>query len=94
MEPEQTFLQKYRFTLILLAIVVLLGAVLLCMIWQRQLPQGQVTDYQATNEAIESISEPIITEESVASNPVEDKIPELNPVDKTNPYASYKNPFE
>lgn len=31
----------------------------------------------------------------VPSNPVENKVPELNPVDRANPFKeSYKNPFE
>ena len=96
MLPQPTFLQKYRLTLILGAIVLVFGAALVCMLAKRdRVPeQNQAAEYAQTSEAIEAVSASIITEESISSNPVENKLPELNPVEKTNPYASYKNPFE
>lgn len=57
-------------------------------------------------EPVTVISEPIKTSEDVAeavtvpeievgSNPVENKVPEVNPVDRANPFKdAYQNPFE
>lgn len=47
---------------------------------------------ESAEDAIEAISK---TSLEVESNPVAGKVPELNPVDKANPFKdSYKNPFE
>ena len=96
LEPQPTFFQKYRLAFVLVVVVIVLGAVLCFMMRGRQIPteEDQAGKYAETDEAIDAVSATIITEESISSNPVEDKLPDLNPVAKANPYASYKNPFE
>ncbi|HEY4499774.1 MAG TPA: hypothetical protein VJH70_01385 [Candidatus Paceibacterota bacterium] len=48
-----------------------------------------------TGEAIELLTEtPALTDVVTPTNPLGDKVPEVNPVDKTNPFKdTYKNPF-
>jgi hypothetical protein len=93
--PQPTFLQKYKLTIVLVVVVLVLGAAFCYMLKERLMPEGdQTREYAETSDAIDAVSASIIIEGSIYSNPVEDKLPDLNPVDKTNPYASYKNPFE
>ncbi|MBI3046292.1 MAG: hypothetical protein HYY86_01985 [Candidatus Harrisonbacteria bacterium] len=55
--------------------------------WNRPAP------VKTTEEAIEVLSESPATE-VIPTNPLENKVPDLNPVEKTNPFKdSYKNPF-
>jgi len=44
----------------------------------------------------EDVAEAVTTPElEVGSNPVENKVPEVNPVDRANPFKdAYRNPFE
>ena len=44
----------------------------------------------------EDVAEAVTTPEiEVGSNPVENKVPEVNPVDRANPFKdAYQNPFE
>lgn len=47
---------------------------------------------KTTEEAIKALTAPAV---QVPTNPVQGKVPELNPVDRANPFTnSYKNPFE
>ena len=50
---------------------------------------------KTTEEAIKVLTETSSVEKAVApTNPLSEKVPELNPVDKANPFKeSYKNPF-
>ena len=47
---------------------------------------------KTAEDAIKAISAPAI---DVKSNPIKGKVPELNPIDRANPFKdTYKNPFE
>lgn len=48
-----------------------------------------------TGEAIQSLTEtPALSDIVAPANPLGDKVPDVNPVDKTNPFKdTYKNPF-
>ena len=47
---------------------------------------------KTSEDVVEAVTAP---ELEVGSNPVENKVPEVNPVDRANPFKdSYKNPFE
>ena len=47
---------------------------------------------KTAEDAIDAISAPSL---DVKSNPVKGKVPELNPIDRANPFKdAYKNPFE
>lgn len=53
----------------------------------------RIKPVKTTEEAIEVLTETPLPG-VVSSNPLENKVPELNPVEKINPFkASYKNPF-
>jgi len=47
---------------------------------------------EETTRALEAITE--TPKVDAVLNPLEDQIPELNPVEKTNPFNVYQNPFE
>ena len=48
---------------------------------------------QTTEEAIKALTESPISN-IIPNNPLENKVPDLNPVEKTNPFKnSYTNPF-
>lgn len=48
---------------------------------------------KTTEEAIEVLTESPVSS-IVPGNPLENKVPEVNPVDKANPFKdAYKNPF-
>ncbi|OGF80267.1 hypothetical protein A2926_03845 [Candidatus Giovannonibacteria bacterium RIFCSPLOWO2_01_FULL_44_40] len=52
----------------------------------------KIEPVKTAEDAIEAISAPTL---DVKSNPIEGKVPELNPVDRANPFKdAYKNPFE
>ena len=47
---------------------------------------------KTAKDVIEEVTTPTL---EVPSNPVQNKIPELNPIDRANPFKdAYKNPFE
>lgn len=47
---------------------------------------------KTSEDVVEAVTVPEI---EVGSNPVKNKVPEINPVDRANPFKdSYKNPFE
>jgi cytoskeletal protein RodZ len=48
---------------------------------------------QTVEQAIEAVIEAPAAAVEVQTNPVEGKLPELNPVEKVNPFK-YQNPFE
>lgn len=84
---ERWKLNKIRI-LIIIALA-LIGAVVWRYVSKKESPLPSI---KTTEEALNAISEPAI---GVGSNPVENKVPELNPVDIANPFNnSYKNPFE
>lgn len=52
----------------------------------------KIEPVKTAEDALEAISAPSV---EVPSNPVQGKVPELNPVDRANPFRdTYKNPFE
>ncbi len=55
--------------------------------------QNRPAPIKTTEEAIKVLNESPVSN-IIPSNPLENKVPELNPVSKTNPFKdSYKNPF-
>lgn len=69
-----------------LAILALLAA---GIIYWRNRPEPVKT----TEEAIQVLTESPVSS-VIPDNPLENKVPDLNPVEKTNPFKdSYKNPF-
>lgn len=61
--------------------------------WQK----NQAVKVETTEEAIEILTEnPVLSGAAdVPSNPLENKVPALNPVEKINPFKEvYRNPFE
>ena len=77
---------------VIIIIVIVAGGV-----WFYLLNQTNTTaEEQAAENAVESVlNPPTLPEIDPNSNPVEDKLPETNPVQKANPFADvYKNPFE
>lgn len=65
------------------AIAVIIGAVL----YYKSRPEP----VKSTEGALEALENTAV---EIPTNPVENKIPELNPVNKTNPFKdAYKNPF-
>ena len=54
----------------------------------------KATDTPSVNEAIQSLSgNSVVSQLEGVSNPLENELPELNPVEATNPFK-YKNPFQ
>jgi len=50
---------------------------------------------ETIEEAMQAVTEMPVYNDAIqeaASNPVQDKLPELNPIEKTNPFK-YQNPF-
>ncbi|OGY59707.1 MAG: hypothetical protein A3F24_02315 [Candidatus Colwellbacteria bacterium RIFCSPHIGHO2_12_FULL_44_17] len=92
MEPQK-FSQKQLIAIGSVFVVIILLGVGYWYVSQRQNEETQQAN-EETNQALDSLSESLITSETVISNPVEGKLPELNPVEKANPYKEYKNPFE
>ena len=76
------------------------GAILLILIaaaiwyWQKGIPSLTAPEpIKTTDDAIGAIAVPAAGQ--VPTNPVEGKVPELNPVDRANPFNNaYRNPFE
>lgn len=85
MEEQKNMLSTYSLGAVLA--IAVLGAV----IWYFWLVKKPPAEIKNTDDAINALSKSEIT---VESNPVENKIPELNPVKKTNPFKdAYQNPF-
>jgi len=69
-------------------IAVVAIAVIAAAIWYYK---SRPEPVKTTEGAIEALSK---TSVKIPTNPVENKIPELNPVDRANPFKDpYKNPF-
>lgn len=45
---------------------------------------------RSVEQALEQATAPTI---EVATNPLQEKVPNLNPAEKTNPFSGYQNPF-
>ena len=72
-----------------IAIAVVVVAVLGAVIWYWYNRSEPIK----TEDAIEALTS--APELEVGSNPVEGKVPDVNPINKINPFKnSYKNPFE
>ena len=79
---------KKKWLLIGIIVFVLLLAAALILVWL--LPKERVEPVQTTEEALDVLSEaPSI---QVETNPIK-KVPDLNPVEKTNPFKIL-NPFK
>lgn len=79
-----------------IAIAILVMAVIAgVFLWYAKAPKtAEKEPIKTTEDAIEAITaSPPVT--NIPSSPVKNKVPELNPVDKANPFNNaYKNPFE
>jgi hypothetical protein len=61
--------------------------------WRNVLSQKpEAVQERAIETAEEIISETPSIE--VPTNPLEENVPELNPIEQTNPFSQYQNPFE
>ncbi|KKT29164.1 hypothetical protein A3G55_03465 [Candidatus Giovannonibacteria bacterium RIFCSPLOWO2_12_FULL_44_25] len=84
-ESQKTNLIKFGAILMALAV---LGLVFWYYSARKKAPEPVKT----AEDAIKAISAPAI---DVKSNPIKGKVPELNPIDRANPFKdTYKNPFE
>jgi len=92
MEPQKISQKQLLVTGIAIIVIIIL-AISYWYVSQEQKEEASQTAENA-NQALEIFSESVVTGEDIISNPVQDKIPELNPVEKTNPYKEYTNPFE
>lgn len=77
-----------KWLVIVISVVV---AVAVIFWYWRNWPKEEVKLIETTDQAIQAVTETPKVE--VSTNPVEGKFPELNPVEKVNPFK-YKNPFE
>lgn len=63
--------------------------------YMSQKKAGEMSAPQPIKTAEDVVSAVTSNEIEVGSNPVENKIPEVNPVDRANPFKdAYKNPFK
>ncbi len=82
-------MNKYLFPIII-AFLVTAGAVF----WYWKENQRPATVDEVKTQAAQAIEElTSVPEASVPTSAIEGKVPELNPVDKTNPFKVYQNPF-
>lgn len=80
---------KLVWILIILLIVVLLGGGI--WYWLKLKEKPLTPEEKAIKASTQVVTPKVVT----PSNPVGDKLPDLNPVTKTNPFKNvYKNPFE
>ena len=68
--------------LLLIGASVVIGAVVYLLVWYKLAPKNPV-------EQLESVSEGI---PEITTNPIENKVPEVNPVEVVNPFH-YENPL-
>ncbi|OGF64583.1 hypothetical protein A2661_01305 [Candidatus Giovannonibacteria bacterium RIFCSPHIGHO2_01_FULL_45_24] len=53
---------------------------------------GKSEPIKTAEDVVEAVTTPNL---EVPSNPIQNKVPELNPIDRANPFKdAYKNPFE
>lgn len=77
-----------------IAIFVAVALVLIGVLVWRYVSRKEVLppSIKTAEEALDAVTDFSVR---IESNPMEDKVPELNPVDIANPFSSsYKNPFE
>ena len=72
-------------------VILLVAAVLVAGILYFSLGGSNKVD--TVEEALEAVTSPTLPSIDAPRNPVEDAVPNLNPVERTNPFR-YKNPFE
>ena len=77
---------------------IILGIVALIVIggigawWYKSQKKVEPAPIKTSEDVVEAVTVP---ELEVGSNPVRNKVPEVNPVDRANPFKdAYKNPFE
>lgn len=71
---------------------IILGIVLVGGAWYWYWSQQSGTS--AVDESLRAVDNaPSLQDVEVTTNPVQDKLPDLNPVEKANPFK-YNNPFE
>ncbi len=80
---------------IILVIVLVAGGVGLYLSNQSS-NAAESAEETAADKAVESVLAPVsLPEIDIKSNPVEEKVPETNPVQRANPFNDvYKNPFK
>lgn len=78
-------------TIILGAVVIIIIGVAAWWYFGQQKKEEQAP-IKTSEDIVEAVTVPEI---EVGSNPVQNKIPEVNPVDRANPFKdAYQNPFE
>ncbi|MDP3710606.1 MAG: hypothetical protein Q8R29_02665 [bacterium] len=82
---------KKNLLFLIIALVLLAGGYLY---WQKTKSPKKETKNPATTEPVSTAARGTLPEISPISNPLE-KSPEINPVEKANPFTDlYKNPFK
>ena len=79
-------------------ILLIVGAIVLSLAiaGYLYLQKTKVADQNtAVEEATQALEDITATPElNISTNPLENKLPELNPIEKTNPFNVYQNPFQ
>jgi len=77
-------------------LIVIVGFVILAgagYYWRDSFFKKEEPKIETRDQAIEAVTAPVV--EVPSSNPVGAAAPELNPIDRANPFKdAYKNPFE
>lgn len=82
---------KPKLIMIAAAIIVIIAAFGIWY-WQSQKPASEPEPIKTTEDVVSAVT---VQEIDVRSNPVGGKVPEVNPVDRANPFKdAYNNPFE
>lgn len=80
------------FAAIVLAVAATVGAAWWYFGQPKKEPAPEPEPIKTSEDVAEAVTAPEI---EVGSNPVENKVPEVNPVDRANPFKdAYQNPFE
>lgn len=80
--------------LILIVVALMLIAAGGYLYWSYQTQKAEIPE-EAVKQPLSTTTAGTLPEINPQSNPVENKIPEVNPVERANPFKNiYKNPFE
>ena len=83
---------KFNKTVIFGAVILIIIGATLWWYFLRQKSAKEPAPIKTSEDVVGAVTAP---ELEVGSNPVQNKVPEVNPVDRANPFKdSYRNPFE